>query len=188
MVFSPKGREAKWKTQVDNTAKNSTLGGRAVVTKAVISLQDLRARGKAESSWRSWGLYRHVGVLQSGSFIVGGSAKRLMPGSGSGCCCILTYVTQLMKRSTKPRESQNVAFLQLLLRAAVLAFIAHHCLPPGILFLETQDFSRRPALQNRILHPFYRLRNSMNLRTPPGCYALLRCHSVHVGVAKKERK
>ena len=50
MVFSPKGREAKWKTQVDNTAKNSTLGGRAVVTKAVISLQDLRARGKAESS------------------------------------------------------------------------------------------------------------------------------------------
>src|SRR5918999_5045949 len=43
---------------------SNNMGGRGEMTKAPISLQDLRRRlyikAKTESSWRFWGLYVHV--------------------------------------------------------------------------------------------------------------------------------
>jgi RNA-directed DNA polymerase len=47
----------------------STKGGRGEMTKAPISLQDLRrrlyAKAKAEPSWRFWGLFVHVCKMET---------------------------------------------------------------------------------------------------------------------------
>ncbi len=48
---------------------SDNTGGRGALTSAPISLQDLRRRlyvkAKAEKDWRFWGLYVHVGKLET---------------------------------------------------------------------------------------------------------------------------
>jgi RNA-directed DNA polymerase len=45
------------------------MGGRGEMIKAPISLQDLRrriyAKAKAEASWRFWGLFVHIGKMET---------------------------------------------------------------------------------------------------------------------------
>src|SRR2546427_8328379 len=76
------------------------MEGRGVMTTAPISLQDLRRRlyvkAKAEKDWRFWGLYVHVGKLETlragfatgkqkdGAPGIDGGAVGALPAGGGG--------------------------------------------------------------------------------------------------------